>query len=138
MQVALLLQRAELVRDAGGAGQPDSLADFPHRRRVAALLHRLPDDLKYLALPPGQDVIRIGLVRGFRYDDRDAALRLAPRPVIRSGHLGNGSARSGTCCGGLFHLHELPVHLKYHVLPPSQYVVSIGIIGLGSGHGMYV
>ena len=35
---ALLLEHPELVGDAGGAGQPDGLADLAHARRVAPLL----------------------------------------------------------------------------------------------------
>jgi len=84
VQVALALQRGELVRDARGAGQADRLADLAHRRRVAALLHRVPDDLEHLALPPGEHMIRVGLVRRLRDHDRDAALGLAARPALRA------------------------------------------------------
>jgi len=84
VQVALALQRGELVGDARGAGQAHRLADFPHRRRVAALLHRVPDDLEHLALAPGEHVIGIGLVRRLRDHDGDAALGLAARPALRA------------------------------------------------------
>src|SRR6202521_4304286 len=56
-------------------GYPPSMreigeADLAHRGRVTALLNRFPDYLQHLALPQGQHVIGVGLVRGFRNDDR--------------------------------------------------------------------
>jgi hypothetical protein len=83
VQVALALQRGELVGNARRAGQADRLADLSHRRRVAPLLHRVPDDLEHLALAPGEHVVRVGLVRRLRDHDGDAALGLAAGPALR-------------------------------------------------------
>ena len=82
VQVALALQRGELVRDTRRAGEADRLADLAHRRRVTALLHRVPDDLEDLALPPGEHVVRVGLVGRLRDHDGDAALGLAAGPAL--------------------------------------------------------
>ena len=84
VQVALALQRGELVGNARRAGQADRLADLPHRRRVAALLHRVPDDLEHLALPTAEHMVRVWFVRRLRDHDRNAALGLAARPALRA------------------------------------------------------
>ena len=93
VQVSLLLQRGQLVGDAGRAGQPDRLADFPHRGRVSALLHRFADNLQYLALPPGEDVIGVRLIRRLGDDDRNRSLRFtAGSSLWPDGHLGAATA----------------------------------------------
>ena len=53
-QVALALERGELVGDARGAGESDLLADLAHARRVAAALDGVADHLEHLALARGQ------------------------------------------------------------------------------------
>jgi hypothetical protein len=51
-------------------------------RRVPALLHGIPDDLKYLALTPGENVVWIWLVWRLRDHDGNAAFGLAARPAL--------------------------------------------------------
>ena len=66
-QVALALERGQLVRHAAGRGQPDELADLPHGRRVAAGLHRLPDGVQDEALPR-REAVEVGAGhRGFSF-----------------------------------------------------------------------
>jgi hypothetical protein len=102
-QVALPLQGGELVGDARRAGQPDSIANLDHGRRVAALLHRIPDDPEYLALTPGENVVRVGLVGRFRNHDGHAALRLAARSPLNPG-------RSRHACAACRHFERWGIH----------------------------
>src|SRR5262249_35561228 len=81
-QIALALQRRKLIRDAGGAGQADRLANLPHRRGIATALHRIPDDLQDLALPPGEHVVRVRVVGHLRDHEGNASLGLAARPAF--------------------------------------------------------
>ena len=53
-QVALALQRPQLVVHRRGGRQPDRVADLPDARRVAEALHPVADDLQHLALPRRQ------------------------------------------------------------------------------------
>ena len=55
-QVALALERRELVLDARRAGEPDGLADLAHARRVAARLDRRPDRVEHEPLARRQAV----------------------------------------------------------------------------------
>jgi hypothetical protein len=73
VQIALPLQFGHLVGDARHAFQPDRRSDLNHGRRIAARSHTIPNNLKYLALTPGEDMIRIWLVRHFRDHDRNTA-----------------------------------------------------------------
>ena len=88
---------------------PDHVLTWRQRKvlqviRVAALLHGFPDHLEHLALPPGQHVVGIGLVRRLRDNHGHAALRLAPWSPLGSGRLGAGSAHCGASHGGFLHL----------------------------------
>src|SRR6266705_2950997 len=87
-EVTLVLQGRKLVRHARSTGQSDRLANLAHRRRIAALLHRLADNLQYFSLPPSEHMVRIWLVRqvGHRYGNAAAgfAARLALASVIAS------------------------------------------------------
>ena len=75
--------------------EPDRVADLPHRGRIAPLPHRLPDDLQHLALPPGQHMIGIGLVRRLQGDRGPAALRLPSRAALRASRNRPGSGTFG-------------------------------------------
>ncbi len=75
---ALLLQHAQLVGDAGGAGQADQLADLADARRVAALLDRLAQHVEDALLPRGQ----AGAVGGRVGQLGDGAASGAPRAVL--------------------------------------------------------
>jgi hypothetical protein len=117
VQVTLALQRRELVRDTRRAGQADRLADLPHRRRVSALLHRIPDDLQDLALPPGQDVVRVWLVGRLRDHDGSAALGLAARPALRADWYVRDFGSAVTC--GVVHRMNLRLLVVAYGYEPS-------------------
>ena len=52
--VALALERGQLVGDAAGAGEPHPLADLAQARRVAAAVHGVADHLEHPSLPDRQ------------------------------------------------------------------------------------
>ncbi len=62
-QVALALERHELVLDRRRAGQADGVADLAHARRVAALLDAGADGLEHEPLTRGEAVAVGGAVR---------------------------------------------------------------------------
>jgi hypothetical protein len=109
-QVALALQGRQLVRDAGGAGQADRLADLPHRRGIAAPLHRVPDDLQDLPLPPGEHMVGVGVLGHFGHDKGNGSLGLASRPAFRSVTVRSAGAVPGRSAG------RVAFHAAAHVL----------------------
>ena len=84
-QVTLVLQRGQLVGDAGRAGQADRLADLAHGRGIAAPLDRLSDYLEHLPLPPGEHVVGIGMLGHLGDHGGDGALGLASRFALGPG-----------------------------------------------------
>ncbi|CAM5460533.1 3'-5' exonuclease DinG [Streptomyces glaucescens] len=102
-QEALALQCHQLVCDRGGAGQADRLADLPHRRRVAAPLDGVPDDLDHTALAIGEPrAVRPDAWRSAR---QGALVPLGIRGFVHRMHrlesaLGAVLGSDGTVCGG--------------------------------------